>query len=137
MNVLARWGMVAVSVVGLGIDAYTHLDLADLYSVVSTGTVNQGVLFQIEAISAIVAALAVVVRPNRLTAALSALVAGGGAFVLLLYAKVNVGKIGPVPNMYDPGWYTEKSLTLVAELLALLAALAYLAVVARRRPGRT
>jgi len=136
MNVIARWGLVTVIVVGLGIDAYTHLDLSDLYSLVTSGTVNQGVLFRIEAIAAIVAALLVLVRPNRLTAAIVALVAGGGAFALLLYAKVNVGKIGPLPNMYDPGWYTEKSLSLTGELIALLGALAlfaYSTASARRR----
>jgi len=137
MNVIARWGLVLIIAVGLGIDAYTHLDLAALgiYSLNKTSTINQTTLFRIESVGAILAALAVIVRTNRWTAALAALVAGGGAFVLVLYEQVNVGKIGPLPNMYDPGWYTEKSLTLVAELLAFVAALAYIAVAGRRRPA--
>lgn len=138
MNVIARWGLVAVIVVGLGLDAYTHLDLADLYSVNTTGTVNQGVLFQIEAGLAILAALAVIVRTNWFTAAFAALVAGGGAVALVLYEQVNVGKIGPLPNMYDPGWYTEKSTALVGELIALLGALAlmgYSFAATKRRPA--
>jgi hypothetical protein len=126
MNAVARWGLLAFIVVGLGLDAYTHFDLADLYSLNTTGTVNEGVLFRLEAVGAVVAALLVLVRPGRLTAAIAAIVAGGGAFVLVLYAKVNVGKLGPIPNMYDPGWYTEKSTALVGELMALAGALALL-----------
>ncbi|PZS17507.1 MAG: hypothetical protein DLM57_08285 [Pseudonocardiales bacterium] len=138
MNVIARWGLVVVIVVGLGIDAYTHLDLADIYSGNKTSTVSQASLFRIEAVLAILAALAVIVRPSRWTATLAALVAGGGAFVLLLYRFVNVGKIGPLPDMSEPFWYTKKSLSLTGELIALLGALALLAhgyAAARRRPA--
>ncbi|MEP7022078.1 MAG: hypothetical protein ABI808_15650, partial [Pseudonocardiales bacterium] len=108
MNVIARWGLVVVIVVGLGIDAYTHLDLADIYTGVKTGTLSQATLFRIEAVAAILAAVAVVMRTNRLTAALVALVTGGGAFALLLYRFVDVGKLGPLPDMYEPFWYTKK-----------------------------
>ncbi|MFN2518637.1 MAG: hypothetical protein ABR604_06265 [Jatrophihabitantaceae bacterium] len=139
MNVIARWGIVIVIVVGLGIDAYTHLDLArlDIYRGVKTSTVSEATLFRIEAIGAIVAALAVIVRANRWTAALAGLVAGGGAFVLLLYRYVNVGKIGPLPDMSEPFWYTKKSLSLTGELIALLGSLALLGysfAATRRRP---
>jgi len=134
MNVIARWGLVVVIVVGLGIDAYTHLDLADIYTGVKTSTVSQATLFRIEAVAAILAAVAVVVRTNRLTAAFVALVAGGGAFALLLYRFVDVGKLGPLPDMYEPFWYTKKSLSLTGELIAFLASLALLAYTARRRP---
>ncbi|MDQ2747922.1 MAG: hypothetical protein M3Y44_00050 [Actinomycetota bacterium] len=133
MNLVARWGLVVVIVVGLGIDAYTHLDLADIYAGVKTSTVSQATLFRIEAIAAILAAVAVVVRANRWTAAIVAAVAGGGAFVLLLYRFASVGKIGPLPDMSEPFWYTKKSLSLTGELIALLGSLALLAQSARRR----
>jgi hypothetical protein len=132
MNVVARWGLVVLMVVGLGIDAYTHLDLADIYTGVKTGTVSQATLFRIEAVGAILAAVAVVLRANRWTAAVVAAVAGGGAFVLLLYRFVSVGKIGPLPDMSEPFWYTKKSLSLIGELIALLASLTLLAYGARR-----
>jgi hypothetical protein len=134
MNPVARWGLVAVIVVGLGIDAYTHLHLAGIYTGVKTSTVSQATLFRIEAVAAILAAVAVVVRPNRWTAAVVAAVAGGGAFVLLLYRFVNVGKLGPLPDMSEPFWYTTKSLSLTGELIALLGSLALLGDGARRRP---
>lgn len=133
MNFVARWGLVIVIVVGLGIDAYTHLDLADIYAGVKTSTVSQATLFRIEAVGAIVAAVAVVLWTNRWTAALAAVVAGGGAFALLLYRFVSVGKLGPLPDMSEPFWYTKKSLSLTGELVALLASIALLAHGARRR----
>ncbi|MCW2646452.1 MAG: hypothetical protein JWP07_2561 [Pseudonocardiales bacterium] len=134
MNLVARWGLVLVIVVGLGIDAYTHLDLADIYTGVTTSTVSQATLFRIEAVAAILAAMAVVVRPNRWTAGLVAAVTGGGAFALLLYRFVSVGKLGPLPDMAEPFWYTKKSLSLTGELIALLGSLGLLAYGARRRP---
>jgi hypothetical protein len=134
MNLVARWGLVLVIVVGLGIDAYTHLDLADIYAGVTTSTISQATLFRIEAVAAILAAMAVVVRPNRWTAGLVAAVTGGGAFALLLYRFVSVGKLGPLPDMSEPFWYTKKSLSLTGELIALLGSLGLLAYGARRRP---
>jgi hypothetical protein len=135
MNLLARRGLVLVIVVGLLIDAYTHLDLADIYTGVKTSTVSQATLFRIESVGAILAAVAVVVRANRWSAAIAAAVAGGGAFVLLLYRFVSVGKLGPLPDMSEPFWYTKKSLSLTGELIALLGSLALLAYTPRRRPA--
>jgi hypothetical protein len=126
MNALTRWPLAVVAAAGLGIDAFTHLDLAHLYQANTTGTVNEGVLFQIEAALAIVAGLWILLRPGVLSAGFTLLVAGGGAFVLLLYRYVNVGKIGPIPNMWDPGWFPEKKWSLVGELIAVVASLVLL-----------
>ena len=40
----------------------------------------------------------------------------------------NVGAFGPFPNMYDPLWYTEKTLSVWAEGIAAVAALALFVV---------
>jgi hypothetical protein len=90
----------------------------------------------VEAALAIAAALWLLVRPGLLSASFAVLVAGGGAAVLLIYRYVNVGKIGPIPNMYDPEWFTEKNWSLVGELVATAAALALLGVAAVSRRGR-
>jgi len=126
MTAILRWALVLAAMVGLGIDAYTHLDLASSYSGNTTGTVNQGVLFQIEAGLAIVAGLLLVLRQNILTSAFTVLVTGGGAFALLLYRYVNVGKLGPLPNMYEPVWYSEKTQSLIGEFIGLGASLVLL-----------
>jgi hypothetical protein len=139
MNALTRWALAVVAAAGLGIDAFTHLDLAHLYQANTTGTVNEGVLFQIEAALAIVAGIWILLRPGVLSAGFTLLVAGGGAFVLLLYRYVNVGKIGPIPNMWDPGWFPEKKWSLVGELIAVVASLVLLvlALASHRASRRT
>jgi hypothetical protein len=120
---LLRKSLVGVTVAGLAIDAYVHLHLAHFYDPVKA-TFSQGQLFRLEAGLAIVAAVLLLVRPGRLTAAIAAVVAGGGVVALLLYYFVDVGKLGPLPNMYEPTMYTEKVVTLIAQAVATVTALA-------------
>jgi hypothetical protein len=129
MNAIARWGLVLVAVGGLAVDAYTHFDLANEFAFRSTGTVNEGVLFQIEAGLAVASALLLLIRQNVFTVSIALLVTGGGAAALVLYRYVDVGKIGPIPNMYEPLWFDEKVVSLVGELVAFAAALVLLVLV--------
>lgn len=115
--------LVGVTVAGLAVDAYIHFTLAGGYDGVAA-TFSQGQLFRVEAGMAVIAAILLVVRPNRLTALIAAAVAGGGTVALLLYYFVNVGQIGPMPNMYEPTMYSEKVITLVAQIVATVTALA-------------
>jgi hypothetical protein len=126
MNPTARWALTALAVIGLGIDAYTHFDLAHDYVFNKTSTVSQGTLFRVEAVLAILAALAVILRATWWTAAIALAVAGGGLALLLVYRYVNVGVIGPLPNMYEPIWYHEKEVSAAGEALAVLASLGLL-----------
>jgi hypothetical protein len=138
MNVLARWALVLITIVGLGIDAYTHFDLASLYAFNKTSVVSEATLFRFEAVLAIVAALAILIRRNLLTATFAFMVAAGGLALLLLYRYVNVGKIGPIPNMYDPGWFTEKKVSALGEAVAVVGALGLMIEASvRRRHRRT
>ena len=114
--------LVALTVAGLAVDAFVHFWLASTYDAVQ-GTVSQGTLFRVEALVAILAAVLLLVRPGRLTAALAALVAGGGLVALVLYRYVDVGQIGPLPDMYEPLWYAKKSWTAVAQAVATAAAI--------------
>lgn len=137
MKTVARWILIGLVAVGLGIDAYTHYDLASLYHFNRTTVINEEFLFQLEATMAILVGLALIVRPNRLTAGLTFLVAAGGAGVLLLYRYDNVGRIGIIPNMYDPGWFTEKKWSLAGEILAAVASLALIALLPAKRSLRS
>jgi hypothetical protein len=119
-----RTVLVLIVVAGLAIDAYVHLDLASTYDVVKTSTMSQGDLFRVEAALAIVAGVALLVRPRRYTALFAFLVSAGGVAAVLVYRFVDVGKLGPIPNMYEPYWYGEKTLSLVAEAVAAVAAAA-------------
>lgn len=138
MKTVARWGLVLVALVGLGFDAYTHLDLAHLYMGNTTGTVNEGVLFQVESGLAIAAGVWLVLRLNLLSIVFTLLVTGGGAAALVVYRYYDIGKIGPLPNMHEPIWFTEKEQSLFGELLAFAAALVLLGwdLAQRRRAPR-
>ncbi len=126
MNPIARWGLVVAAVAGLAVDAYTHLDLAHGYDVNRTDVVSQGTLFRVEAVLAIAVAVLLIVRRTVWTALATVAVAGGGLATLLLYRYVDVGKIGPLPPMYEPIWYTEKSWSAAGETIAAGAALGLL-----------
>jgi hypothetical protein len=51
------------------------------------------------------------------------LVAAGGLSALLLYRYLDVGSLGSLPDMYDPIWYTQKTVSAVSEAIATLGAL--------------
>ena len=74
-----------------------------------------------------IAAVALLVRPRRYTAAFAFLVAAAGTAAVVVYRYVDVAAIGSIPNLYDPYWAPpEKTLSALAEGLAALAALALL-----------
>jgi hypothetical protein len=116
-----RWVLVVVTVAGLGVDAFLHLRLASTYDAVGTA-VSEGLLFRLEGALALLAGLLLALRPGRLTAAVSAVVAGGGLAVLLLYRYVDVGALGPLPDMYEPFWFPDKTVTAIAQGVATAAA---------------
>lgn len=136
---IIRWGLALIAAAGLAIDAYVHFDLAATYDPVKSSTLSQGDLFRVEATISVIAAAAVLLRPRRYTAAFAFLVAAAGTAAVLVYAHVDVGAFGPIPNMYDPIWYPEKTLSAWAEAIAAVAALALFVVLhieARRSPTR-
>jgi hypothetical protein len=117
---------------GLAVDAYIHADLASLYDGVH-GSISQGDLFRVEAAVASVAALIVLAAGRRTGFGLALITAGSALGAILLYRYVDVGALGPLPNMYEPAWFTEKSIAAVAEAVAtVLAAGGFLWEVRRR-----
>jgi hypothetical protein len=129
-----RIALIAVVVAGLAVDAYVHFDLASSYDPVKTSTLSQGDLFRAQAVVAILAALLLVVRPRRWTAAVAAVVAGSALAAVLVYRYVDIGRIGPIPSMYEASWYTEKTISAIAEAAAFVAAVALLFIPWRSAP---
>lgn len=125
------WGLGLVVAAGLGVDAYVHLHLASSYALVRTSAISQATLFRIEGVAAIVAAVLVVVRPHRLTALFALLVSGGGVAAVLLYTEADPGRIGPLPDMYEPVWYADKTNSLIGEAVAAVMSLALLVLLLR------
>ncbi|GAC1520196.1 MAG: hypothetical protein NVS3B1_02700 [Marmoricola sp.] len=111
---------------GLVVDARVHLKLAPAYDSIKSSVVSQGDLFRIEAVMAIIAGLLVLVIHKRLTALLVVAVAGGGLIALLVYRYFDIGSIGPLPPMYEPAWYPDKTNTCIAQAVSTVAALVLL-----------
>ncbi|MEV6740820.1 hypothetical protein AB0N14_29315 [Streptomyces sp. NPDC051104] len=105
------------------IDAYVHADLAPSYDAVRA-TVSQGQLFRIEAAAAALAVVLLVATGTRRAVwAYAFVTALAGLAAVLLYRYVNVGQLGPFPNMYEPMWYGEKTASAVAEGVGAVTAL--------------
>jgi hypothetical protein len=117
---------------GLAIDAYVHIHLAGNYDS-NAASISQGDLFRIEASLALVAAVVVLVLGRWPGFGLACVVAAGGVAAVVLYRYVDVGKLGPLPNMYEPVWYAEKTASVFAEGAAALLA-GFGALWTRRRP---
>ncbi|MFV0126174.1 hypothetical protein ACLGI4_00310 [Streptomyces sp. HMX112] len=117
---------------GLAADAYLHAHLAGRYDAVSA-TLSQGTLFRIEAAIAALAALLLLVWRRPLADAFAWTVAAGGLAALLLYRYVDVGELGPLPDMYEPAWFTDKNLVVIAQVLAIDATSLLLLTRRRRR----
>lgn len=125
----ARRLLTLITAAGLGVDAYVHWHLAPNFdTLIGTGSphISQGQLFRLEAALALVAMLLVLATRRRFAAAFALLVAAGGLAALLLYGYVDVGGFGPLPDMYDPIWYAEKTISAVAEAVATVGALCLL-----------
>ena len=106
--------LAVLAAAGLAYDAKVHLHLADVYDSVGD-TITQGGLFRLEAIIAIVVAVAVLFSDRRLVWAAAGLTGLAGLGAVLLYRYYDVGAIGPIPNMYEPVWYPEKTRSAYAE----------------------
>ncbi|MGH3745754.1 MAG: hypothetical protein ACRDTP_12910 [Mycobacteriales bacterium] len=130
----ARALLVAVAAAGLAVDAWAHISLAADYDPVRSSALSQGDLFRAEGALAILAAVLLLLWPRRRwTAALACVTAAGGLAAVLVYQYVDVGAIGPFPNMYEPVWYARKTESAWGEGAAAVAAFALLLLVAPLR----
>ena len=106
--------LTALAAAGLGYDAYVHLHLAANYDAVGS-TITQGWLFRVEAAAAIAAVLALFTSDHRLAWAFAGTVGLGGLVAVVLYRYVDVPSFSPIPRMYEPIWYAEKTRSAIAE----------------------
>jgi glucan phosphoethanolaminetransferase (alkaline phosphatase superfamily) len=126
-----------VTAVLLGVDGYVHLHDAAKYDGFKSSVMTEGTLFRIQAVVAIVVAVLVLIWPRIITWLLSLLVAGSAAVAVTLYTYVNVGQLGPLPNLYENTWHEPgKIASAIAEAAAALISLIGLAVAARARRRR-
>lgn len=131
--------LAVVTAVLLAVDAYVHLNDASQYDSFKSSVMSEGTLFRIQGVVAIVVAVAVLIWPRVLTWVLALLVSGSAAVAVVLYTYVNVGPLGPLPNLYENTWSPPgKVVSAVAETAAALVAIAglVLALRMRRRSAR-
>jgi hypothetical protein len=121
-SAITSWVLRVATAAALGIDAAVHWQNAPAYDAV-TGTVSQGQLFRVEAALAVAVGLLVLVRP-RPSSWVAALLVGASALgAVLLYRYVDVGVLGPLPDMYENTWQVPgKLLSAYAEAAAVLLA---------------
>jgi cytochrome c oxidase assembly factor CtaG len=133
------WLLTAITAIGLAVDAYVHWHLAPGFdTLVGTGSlqISQGQLFRVEAFLAVIAMIGVLATRHRLVSGFAFVVAAGGLAAVLLYGYVDVGALGPLPDMYDPVWTAEKTISAVAEALAAVGALCLFLLARPYRPAQ-
>ena len=131
--VIVSWTLRIATATALGIDAVVHWQNASAYDAVAA-TVSQGELFRAEAAVAVVVGLLVLLwpRPGSWLAAL--LVAASALGAVLLYRYVDLGALGPLPDLYENTWQVPgKLLSAYAEGAAVV--LAGLGLLSHRSPG--
>lgn len=128
----------------LALDAYGHAADASFYAGNRGGSITQSTLFLLEAAVASLVALLLVLgawlSPGRRTVwVLAFLVASSALGAVVLYTNVDVGVLGPIPDMYEPTWAVpDKKLTAFAEGAAVLLAAAGLVLsLGGRRHGES
>lgn len=128
---IGGWAVRGLTAACLGVDAGIHIHLAPNQP--PGGTISQIDLFYFEGAVASLALLLVLATGTRLAYALAFLVAASAFGAVMLYRYVDVGTLGPLPNMYAPFWYPLKTTTAVAEAAAL--ALAAIGTLMPRTPA--
>jgi hypothetical protein len=124
------WAVRGATGAGLAVDAAVHAALAGRYDAVGAA-VSEGLLFRLEAALAALAALLILLTARRAAWTLALVLAAGVLGTLLLYRYVDLGALGPWPNMYEPRWFPQKTVATTAS--AITAALAALGLITRMR----
>jgi hypothetical protein len=120
--------------VALAVDASVHATSAGFYDPSHGGLITEGNLFRAEALVSGLLAVLLLVRPSgwALTAAL--LVAASALAAVVLYRYVDVGAIGPIPDLYEPTWQVPGKLpSAYAEGIAAVLSAAGVALTRARR----
>jgi len=130
----AAMALRSVIAAGLVIDAVVHLRIAGDYDRVG-GQITEGMLFRVEAAVALFTAIFVLLSSRWLAALIAAVVAASAVAALLLSVYWDIRAIGPFPDLYEPIWFTEKIIALVAETVSALAAIVSVLVAAPWKQG--
>ena len=119
----------------LGVSAYIHLHLAHRYATVPHDTIGQDDLFYVQGVVAAAVGLWLLLTGQRVAWWAAAAVGAASFAAVMLYRYVDVGAIGPLPNMTDMSWEPspDKALSAFAEAAVVVL---WLCEEVRRRVSR-
>jgi hypothetical protein len=119
--------------VALAVSGWIHLDLAASFDAVGR-TVTLGALFRAQGVVALAGAAWLLLARRSAVPELVALLVGLASLAAIgLSFFVRLPAVGPLPEIYEPVWYGEKTASALTAGLAAAGAAALLAV--RRRRG--
>lgn len=129
-----------VTTAALVVVAAFHLRLAPRYAQIGE-QITQGDLFRAQALLCGLVAVALLLRPRRPVWFVAAAVALASLLAVVLTTYVAVPALGPFPRIFEPIWFGEKILAVVAAAAGLAAAVLGLLLSAapsgrRRTPAR-
>jgi hypothetical protein len=126
----ALGALAALSAVALVASAYLHMHLAANYAPNAVpGGITEADMFHIQALVSVAAAaalmLAVMADHRWLGPALLAAAAllAGSLTAVVAYRYYDLGKILNLPDMYEPAWFRDKTLSALIEAAGTLTAL--------------
>jgi hypothetical protein len=131
---IVSWVVRVATAAALGIDAVVHARNASAYDAVKA-TFTEGTLFRVEAGAAVAAGLLVLLWPRRGSWVAALLVGASALGAVLLYRYVDVGSLGPLPDMYENTWQVPGKL-LSASAEGAVVVLAGLGLLGRGRRVR-
>lgn len=110
-----------LAVIPFAIDAAVHASSASFYDPAHGGLFTEGNLFRAETAVAALVGLLLLLRPTTSVWSAALATAASALTAVVLYRYVNVGAIGPIPNLYEPTWQVPgKLLSAYAEASAVL-----------------
>ncbi|MDQ1631228.1 MAG: hypothetical protein QOJ32_620 [Frankiaceae bacterium] len=128
---LSGFGLRLLTAAGLAYSAYAHWHLHAQYAENRTSLLSQSDVFVVQAVACVVAAVLLLALPGRIPLRfqvgvwlLAFAVAAGSLAAVFIYRYADLGRIGPLPDMYEPVWYSLKTRSAVAEAVAATASAA-------------
>jgi hypothetical protein len=107
-----------LAALALGVSGAVHLDLAGSYDRLGD-TLTVGTLFRVQGVVALlVAGWLLLRRRDRLPLLVALVLAAASTAAVVLSVYVRVPAVGPLPELYEPVWYPEKSASAVAAAVA-------------------
>ena len=110
--------------IALLVNAYVHFLLATSFDAFVGTLVSQGTLFRLHGVVNILAAILIVVIHRWWAGLVAAAIAAGGLVLLVasVYVQLDLSALG-FPVVYEPVWYQDKVIAVVAQAFALIGGL--------------